>query len=641
MKPAEAGEASREDPGWRGRMTSFTTLYVLPKPPVLRLEVSPPAGAVPDGRSAFEWPSGARYEGQWLGGKPHGTGAYSAPDGCTYDGHWLAGTPNGFGVLKSADGTLRYTGHLQGGVCEGVGTLVCDRSGVSFQGHWAGGKPDGRGRQSSIDLLGKARHTDGIWQGGICTCAHRVERGRANSEMYAAFMRHCVPRSHATFAISSPIKQRGDLSGPKKRRTPDVTPSSQQYDFNRDWCDVCGSSGNLICCDGCPAAFHLCCVYLEADEEPLGPWYCRECASRLWARPSVVQRRGEPLCVTTGETVAESEATPPMQSTPHGGMFIGGCLSPRKEPAPPVGPARYLHYWRDDDLRVFLRRTLNADAVDSMTRDELVKQMLEKGHLSRGVQSVQCSRVGPRYQASVPEGMPSLAVVDGRDGADGAVLEWSGHVFAERLAPDGVVKANAALLLAAVEANGRSCRVNVIGGNTVASSSAPGEVTHAAVTGHTADSAMDTDPSSGTGDHGTPKAAQDAKAPGAQPLGSSTEEALRLIHACGYNDAALGAALVGGSGTALSEHVPSHPSVRPWSQDEHAVRIWLGVRRHDDRFLLTYSCKFCSLAHPSCPFPLLSHFCSAFGSTAKTSSEYGASCGACAFGVQSSAAAKC
>lgn len=555
-------------------MASLTTVHVLPRPPVLRLEVYPPAGTVPDGQGAFQWPSGARFEGQWLSGKPHGTGAYSAPGGCAYDGNWLGGTPNGFGVLKSADGALRYMGHLQGGVCDGVGALVCDRSGVSYRGHWARGKPDGRGRQSLIDLRGKVRHTDGIWQGGICTSAQRVERGQADGALYAAFMRHCVPRSHATFAIGSPVRQRADASGSKKRASPELTPTFQQYDFNRDWCDVCGSSGNLICCDGCPAAFHLCCVHLEADEEPLGPWYCRECASRLWARPSAPQRRGEPLCLATGETAVDSEATPPLQSTPHGGVFIGGCFSPRKEPAPPVGPARYLHYWRDDDLRVFLRRALNAEAVDSMTRDELVKQMLERGHLSRGVQPVLCSRVGRSYQASVPEGTLPAAAGAGARAPDGSELTWSARAFAERLASGTALMANAALLLTALEANGRSCRAKAAGGNTTASSSTP-EAAALPATAHVADSPTETDPSCAAAEPAGAKPAAHLASAAAgcggnpQPSGGSIEDALRAIHACGYDDGALGAALEAGTGAA--ERMRMQSVGRPWSQDEHAV----------------------------------------------------------------------
>lgn len=30
-----------------------------------------------------------------------------------------------------------------------------------------------------------------------------------------------------------------------------------------EYCKVCGKGGELICCDGCPASFHLRCAHLR------------------------------------------------------------------------------------------------------------------------------------------------------------------------------------------------------------------------------------------------------------------------------------------------------------------------------------------------------------------------------------------
>ncbi|XP_063628671.1 PHD finger protein 12 [Cydia splendana] len=48
---------------------------------------------------------------------------------------------------------------------------------------------------------------------------------------------------------------------------------------NRDSCDACGEGGDLICCDRCPASFHLGCYDPPLDENdiPAGLWLCREC----------------------------------------------------------------------------------------------------------------------------------------------------------------------------------------------------------------------------------------------------------------------------------------------------------------------------------------------------------------------------
>lgn len=52
----------------------------------------------------------------------------------------------------------------------------------------------------------------------------------------------------------------------------------QQSDCNTDTCVLCGLGGNLLCCDGCPAAYHVRCL----GENPrtlndLKVWFCPEC----------------------------------------------------------------------------------------------------------------------------------------------------------------------------------------------------------------------------------------------------------------------------------------------------------------------------------------------------------------------------
>ncbi|KAL8545103.1 hypothetical protein ACS0TY_005342 [Phlomoides rotata] len=49
-------------------------------------------------------------------------------------------------------------------------------------------------------------------------------------------------------------------------------------DRNSDECCLCKMDGSLICCDGCPAAFHSRCVGIVSSLLPEGDWYCPECA---------------------------------------------------------------------------------------------------------------------------------------------------------------------------------------------------------------------------------------------------------------------------------------------------------------------------------------------------------------------------
>ncbi|KAM4863221.1 LOW QUALITY PROTEIN: autoimmune regulator [Urocitellus parryii] len=46
---------------------------------------------------------------------------------------------------------------------------------------------------------------------------------------------------------------------------------------NEDECAVCRDGGELICCDGCPRAFHLACLSPPLREIPSGTWRCACC----------------------------------------------------------------------------------------------------------------------------------------------------------------------------------------------------------------------------------------------------------------------------------------------------------------------------------------------------------------------------
>ncbi|XP_024012206.1 DDT domain-containing protein PTM isoform X2 [Eutrema salsugineum] len=50
------------------------------------------------------------------------------------------------------------------------------------------------------------------------------------------------------------------------------------FDRNSDDCCFCKMDGNLLCCDGCPAAYHSKCVGVASHLLPEGDWYCPECS---------------------------------------------------------------------------------------------------------------------------------------------------------------------------------------------------------------------------------------------------------------------------------------------------------------------------------------------------------------------------
>ncbi|KAJ8749984.1 hypothetical protein K2173_013899 [Erythroxylum novogranatense] len=74
-----------------------------------------------------------------------------------------------------------------------------------------------------------------------------------------------IAENHGTKSSSS--KYGGFSAG-----VPDVG-----IDGNSDECRLCGMDGTLICCDGCPSAYHSRCIGVSKMHIPEGPWYCPEC----------------------------------------------------------------------------------------------------------------------------------------------------------------------------------------------------------------------------------------------------------------------------------------------------------------------------------------------------------------------------
>ncbi|KAG8189018.1 hypothetical protein JTE90_014531 [Oedothorax gibbosus] len=68
----------------------------------------------------------------------------------------------------------------------------------------------------------------------------------------------------------------------KKKRVVAKRPSLPKRTINRDTCDFCNERGDLLCCDKCPASFHLMCCEppLMADDIPTGEWICSKCSAK-------------------------------------------------------------------------------------------------------------------------------------------------------------------------------------------------------------------------------------------------------------------------------------------------------------------------------------------------------------------------
>uniref|UniRef100_A0A3B4FUJ3 Autoimmune regulator n=1 Tax=Pundamilia nyererei TaxID=303518 RepID=A0A3B4FUJ3_9CICH len=142
-----------------------------------------------------------------------------------------------------------------------------------------------------------AKTTDGGGHLPYCTC------------FIFPFKTHC----HLTGATREPIKAGGGLSeetnaskskSAKSTFHHQVETATRMVDavipslllvlymnvgihYNDDECTVCKDGGELICCDGCPRAFHLACLDPPLSSIPSGSWQCdlNICIQALSAHP--------------------------------------------------------------------------------------------------------------------------------------------------------------------------------------------------------------------------------------------------------------------------------------------------------------------------------------------------------------------
>ncbi|CAN6452321.1 unnamed protein product [Victoria cruziana] len=70
-------------------------------------------------------------------------------------------------------------------------------------------------------------------------------------------------------ACSNPLDDKADM--------PAVDKENSANDGNSDECCLCGMDGMLVCCDGCPSAYHSRCVGINKAYLPEGSWFCPEC----------------------------------------------------------------------------------------------------------------------------------------------------------------------------------------------------------------------------------------------------------------------------------------------------------------------------------------------------------------------------
>lgn len=111
--------------------------------------------------------------------------------------------------------------------------------------------------------------------------------------------------------------------------------SDVDLDANGDECRICGMDGTLLCCDGCPSAYHSRCIGVNKLSIPKGSWFCPECT---------ISKVGPTIIMGTSLKGAEIFGTDSFEQ-----VFLGSCnhllvlkASLNTEP--------YLRYYNQDDI---------------------------------------------------------------------------------------------------------------------------------------------------------------------------------------------------------------------------------------------------------------------------------------------------
>ncbi|KNA24645.1 hypothetical protein SOVF_013670 [Spinacia oleracea] len=132
--------------------------------------------------------------------------------------------------------------------------------------------------------------------------------------------RKVYPRS----AKTSIAKERENLILEAKNNTPfgsdsltvkgknqDTKSDNIDEDENGDECRLCGMDGVLLCCDGCPSAYHSRCIGVNKLSIPTGDWFCPECK---------ISKLGPPITMKTSLRGAEVFGV-----DPYAQLFLGTC----------------------------------------------------------------------------------------------------------------------------------------------------------------------------------------------------------------------------------------------------------------------------------------------------------------------------
>ena len=158
----------------------------------------------------------------------------------------------------------------------------------------------------------------------------------------------------------------------------------------QEYCEVCQQGGEIILCDTCPRAYHLCCLDPELDEAPEGKWSCPHCEVNGPENPEpeeeddhmefcrVCKEGGELLCCDSCTSSYHLKCCdPPLEQVPD-----VNWTCPRCSVQPMSGKVEKILTWRwkeeEEDEEVKKKSSLPEPLAESSSQPAKISSRAER-----------------------------------------------------------------------------------------------------------------------------------------------------------------------------------------------------------------------------------------------------------------------
>ena len=204
-----------------------------------------------------------------------------------------------------------------------------------------------------------------------------------------------APMSHRSQLLRMEAAEQRGISPSNSAVQPAIPPpwADVEADGNRYTCEVCGVGGDLVCCDACPAVYHIGCIPdgpcadVLKDGQSHSNWHCPICYIKVDHPPQDNDGASQKGCMVCHTATNLSEILlcdgcdeeyhmycldPPLDAVPEDDWFCPNCADNRKQ------SKRRERIERDDFGRIKRRRGEEKMPIQEKLERHLQKQGRKK-----------------------------------------------------------------------------------------------------------------------------------------------------------------------------------------------------------------------------------------------------------------------